>query len=84
VRATRVAAGHGAKVALIETALRHGPPHYTAIGGTCVNVGCVCVMILKIRGRSHAAGGRPKKLMVYASHYKDDFVNSEVRVRSHG
>ena len=22
---------------------------------------------------------RPKKLMVYASHYKDDFANSEVR-----
>lgn len=32
---------YGAKVALIETSLHHGPPTYTAVGGTCVNVGCV-------------------------------------------
>jgi glutathione reductase (NADPH) len=41
VRCARMSAGHGAKVGLIETSLKHGPPHYTAIGGTCVNVGCV-------------------------------------------
>ncbi|GBG25339.1 Trypanothione reductase [Hondaea fermentalgiana] len=33
------AATHGAKVALIEASMHHGPPHYAAIGGTCVNVG---------------------------------------------
>jgi len=53
VRASRIAAGHGAKVALLETQLKHGiKPDYAAIGGTCVNVGCV-----------------PKKLMVFASRY---------------
>ena len=42
VRAARIAAGkHGAKVALIEASMHHGPPTYTAVGGTCVNVGCV-------------------------------------------
>lgn len=41
VRAARIAGLHGAKVALIETSLHHGPPTYTAVGGTCVNVGCV-------------------------------------------
>lgn len=41
VRASRIAAGHGAKVALIEPQLLHGAPNYSAIGGTCVNVGCV-------------------------------------------
>ncbi|CAJ1947285.1 unnamed protein product [Cylindrotheca closterium] len=41
VRASRIAAGHGAKVALIEPQLQHGAPNYSAIGGTCVNVGCV-------------------------------------------
>jgi len=41
VRASRIAAGHGAKVALIEPQLNHGAPNYSAIGGTCVNVGCV-------------------------------------------
>lgn len=47
VRASRVAARLGAKVAVVEE-------HY--LGGTCVNVGCV-----------------PKKLFVYASHYRDLF-----------
>lgn len=53
VRASRIASGYGAKVALLETKLSHGVnPYYSAIGGTCVNVGCV-----------------PKKLMVFASRY---------------
>lgn len=33
--------GHGAKVVLLEGQLNHGAPNYSAIGGTCVNVGCV-------------------------------------------
>lgn len=41
VRASRIAAGYGAKVALVEKQLHHGAPNYSAIGGTCVNVGCV-------------------------------------------
>lgn len=41
VRCSRIAAGHGAKTALLETQLNHGAPNYSAIGGTCVNVGCV-------------------------------------------
>lgn len=41
VRASRMAAGHGAKTLLIEGQMKHGPPNYSAIGGTCVNVGCV-------------------------------------------
>jgi len=53
VRASRIAAGYGAKVAILETKLNHGvDPYFAAIGGTCVNVGCV-----------------PKKLMVFASRY---------------
>jgi glutathione reductase (NADPH) len=47
VRASRIAANHGAKVACFEERY---------LGGTCVNVGCV-----------------PKKLLVYASHYGEDF-----------
>lgn len=47
VRAARVAAGYGAKVAIAEE---------FRVGGTCVIRGCV-----------------PKKLMVYASRFKDDF-----------
>ncbi len=46
-RASRLAAAGGARVAVVEGA---------ALGGTCVNVGCV-----------------PKKLMVYASHFADEF-----------
>lgn len=41
VRASRIAAGHGAKTVLLEGQLKHGAPLYSAIGGTCVNVGCV-------------------------------------------
>ena len=41
VRASRIASGHGAKVLLLEGQLEHGAPNYSAIGGTCVNVGCV-------------------------------------------
>lgn len=47
VRAARVAAGHGAKVAIAEG---------HRFGGTCVIRGCV-----------------PKKLLVYASRFGDDF-----------
>jgi len=47
VRASRMAAGYGAKVAIAEDLY---------LGGTCVNVGCV-----------------PKKLFVYASHYREEF-----------
>lgn len=51
VRAARVAAGHGARVAIAEGA---------NFGGTCVNRGCV-----------------PKKLLVYASRFGDQFRASE-------
>jgi glutathione reductase (NADPH) len=47
VRASRISAAFGAKVAVAEERY---------LGGTCVNVGCI-----------------PKKLLVYASHYGDDF-----------
>ena len=47
VRAARMAAAAGARVAVAEEA---------RLGGTCVNLGCI-----------------PKKLMVYASHFADDF-----------
>ena len=47
VRASRVAAALGARVAVAEERY---------LGGTCVNVGCV-----------------PKKLLVYASHFGEDF-----------
>jgi glutathione reductase (NADPH) len=51
VRAARVAASYGARVAVAEE--RH-------LGGTCVNVGCV-----------------PKKLLVYAAHFAEDFEDAE-------
>jgi len=51
VRAARIAAGHGAKVAICEE---------YRYGGTCVIRGCV-----------------PKKMMVYAAHYHEDFVDSQ-------
>ena len=47
VRAARMSASHGAKVAVAEE---------FRVGGTCVIRGCV-----------------PKKLLVYASHYAEDF-----------
>jgi glutathione reductase (NADPH) len=50
VRASRVAARLGARVAVAEEG---------RLGGTCVNVGCI-----------------PKKLLVYASHYRDDFEDA--------
>ncbi|HEX7007703.1 MAG TPA: FAD-dependent oxidoreductase, partial [Alphaproteobacteria bacterium] len=49
-RAARIAAGHGARVAVAEDRY---------LGGTCVNVGCV-----------------PKKLLVYASHFSEDFEDA--------
>jgi glutathione reductase (NADPH) len=50
VRAARIAAGHGAKVALAEE---------YRVGGTCVIRGCV-----------------PKKLLVYASRFRDEFEDA--------
>jgi len=50
VRAARIAAGHGAKVAICES---------SRVGGTCVIRGCV-----------------PKKLLVYASHFAEDFEDA--------
>lgn len=50
VRAARIAAGHGAKVAICEE---------YRYGGTCVIRGCV-----------------PKKMMVYAAHFAEDFHDS--------
>ena len=50
VRAARIAAGLGARVAIAES---------YRYGGTCVIRGCV-----------------PKKLMVYASHFADDFADA--------
>ena len=47
VRAARMSANFGARVAIAEDRY---------LGGTCVNVGCV-----------------PKKLLVYASHFSEDF-----------
>lgn len=50
VRAARMAASAGARVAIAEE---------RDLGGTCVNVGCI-----------------PKKLMVYASHHRDEIEDS--------
>ncbi len=50
VRAARIAAGHGARVAIAEA---------SRYGGTCVIRGCV-----------------PKKLLVYAAHFSEDFVDA--------
>ena len=50
VRASRMAASYGARVAVAEK---------QRLGGTCVNVGCI-----------------PKKLLVYASHYAEDFQDA--------
>jgi glutathione reductase (NADPH) len=51
VRASRIASGHGAKVVLLEGQLNHGAPNYSAIGGTCVNVGCVPKKLMVFAGR---------------------------------
>lgn len=51
VRASRIAAGFGAKVAVAEE---------FRVGGTCVIRGCV-----------------PKKLLVYASHFSEDFETAK-------
>jgi glutathione reductase (NADPH) len=50
VRASRLSASFGARVAVAEERY---------LGGTCVNVGCI-----------------PKKLLVYASHYGEDFSDA--------
>jgi glutathione reductase (NADPH) len=50
VRAARIAAGFGARVAVAEN---------YRVGGTCVIRGCV-----------------PKKLLVYASHFREDFEDA--------
>jgi glutathione reductase (NADPH) len=51
VRASRVAASYGARVAIAEK---------SKLGGTCVNVGCI-----------------PKKLLVYASRFREDFEDAD-------
>ncbi|MFT7689041.1 MAG: glutathione reductase (NADPH) [Candidatus Azotimanducaceae bacterium] len=51
VRAARMSASYGARVATAEDKF---------MGGTCVNVGCV-----------------PKKLLVYASHFSEDYENAQ-------
>ncbi len=51
VRAARMSAAYGARVATAEDRY---------MGGTCVNVGCI-----------------PKKLFVYASHFKQDYADAE-------
>ncbi len=50
VRASRIAASHGARVAVCEN---------YRVGGTCVIRGCI-----------------PKKLLVYASHFAEDFEDA--------
>ncbi|MED5262532.1 MAG: glutathione-disulfide reductase [Myxococcota bacterium] len=50
MRASRMAASYGARVAVAEEA---------RLGGTCVNVGCI-----------------PKKLLVHASHFQEDFEDA--------
>ena len=50
VRASRMSAAYGARVAVAEERY---------LGGTCVNVGCI-----------------PKKLLVYASHFGEDFEDA--------
>jgi glutathione reductase (NADPH) len=50
VRASRMSASYGAKVAVAEERY---------LGGTCVNVGCI-----------------PKKLLVYAAHFSEDFQDA--------
>jgi glutathione reductase (NADPH) len=50
VRASRMSASFGARVAVAEE---------SDLGGTCVNLGCI-----------------PKKLFVYASHFRDDFEDA--------
>jgi len=57
VRASRIASGHGAKVVLLEGQLKHGAPNYSAIGGTCVNVGCVPKKLMVFAGRYPAEIG---------------------------
>ena len=57
VRASRIASGHGAKVVLLEGQLKHGAPNYSAIGGTCVNVGCVPKKLMVFAGRYPAEVG---------------------------
>jgi len=51
VRASRIASSHGAKTVLLEGQLQHGAPLYSAIGGTCVNVGCVPKKLMVFAGR---------------------------------
>ena len=50
VRAARMSAGFGARVAIAEERY---------LGGTCVNVGCI-----------------PKKMLVYAAHFSEDFADA--------
>lgn len=51
VRCSRISSGYGKKVVLLEGQLNHGAPNYSAIGGTCVNVGCVPKKLMVFAGR---------------------------------
>jgi len=55
VRASRIASGYGANVLLLEGQNQHGPPFYSAIGGTCVNVGCVPKKLMVFASRYPSA-----------------------------
>ncbi|MEO6292100.1 MAG: FAD-dependent oxidoreductase, partial [Burkholderiaceae bacterium] len=63
VRAARMAAQRGARVALAEAGGVHGGSDadgfHAGLGGTCVNVGCI-----------------PKKLYSYAAHFAESFEES--------
>ena len=58
VRASRMSAAFGARVAVAEA---------RDLGGTCVNLGCV-----------------PKKLFVYASHFREEFEDYVKRTNPAG
>lgn len=60
VRASRMSAVHGAKVLLVEGQLEHGPPNYSAMGGTCVNVGCVPKKLMVFASRYPAVVNEAK------------------------
>jgi glutathione reductase (NADPH) len=56
VRASRISAASGARVAVAEE---------RRLGGTCVNVGCI-----------------PKKLLVYASGFREEFEDAAAPTRT--
>ena len=61
VRASRISAGYGKKVAIIEPQLEHGAPNYSAIGGTV----CFCLFeSLLLQLQSHF-------LLLFSSSYSN-------------